>query len=459
MPAKRGPEPKGKVYPRPGKKYQAQITIDGRCHSLTFSNKAGAQAYLSRMRSLSRRSDRVDQQVTAENLTLGGAIQARFDALSARFGPKSDPCAQLRRLRDYLGPTADLRLNDIVPADIADFRDERLVLGDAPATVCGHISRISTTFRWVEEKMSPGLDNPALRVSRPKESDGPSSVSEKVKRSLKKKRLTPVMEKALMDSAVVVQDKKRSFLPFFLLLQFAIETTMRRGEIAAMSWDDIDWIWRRISIPHTKNGEERTASVWPSTIALLEQLDPQDDGRVWASVGTISNTWREVRAHAADTLEQQGKKAVAKRLSAFRFHDLRFEGVCRLFEYTDLTEREIASITGHKTPAMLWHYARNLRTESTSVKLAKAQGKDWEPPKLGAASEPDRERIPAISPEWRHLSRDYERLLAAVWSRPIRDVAWDMGVSDVAVHRACARLGVKKPPRGYWLERERRLAA
>lgn len=45
MPARRGPEPKGKVYPRPGKKYQAQITIDGRCHSQTFSNKAGAQAY------------------------------------------------------------------------------------------------------------------------------------------------------------------------------------------------------------------------------------------------------------------------------------------------------------------------------------------------------------------------------------------------------------------------------
>lgn len=42
-------------------------------------------------------------------------------------------------------------------------------------------------------------------------------------------------------------------------------------------------------------------------------------------------------------------------------------------------------------------------------------------------------------------------LEALVWQMPVRDVAKRLGVSDVAVHKRCARLGVNKPPIGYWL--------
>ncbi len=43
-----------------------------------------------------------------------------------------------------------------------------------------------------------------------------------------------------------------------------------------------------------------------------------------------------------------------------------------------------------------------------------------------------------------------EELFALVWEKPTRQVAKELGVSDVAIGKLCERLQVPKPPRGYW---------
>ncbi|MES0110164.1 hypothetical protein [Mesorhizobium sp. M0013] len=48
----------------------------------------------------------------------------------------------------------------------------------------------------------------------------------------------------------------------------------------------------------------------------------------------------------------------------------------------------------------------------------------------------------------RELSR--EELFALVWEKPTWEIAKELGVSDVAIGKFCARLQVPKPPRGYW---------
>lgn len=48
----------------------------------------------------------------------------------------------------------------------------------------------------------------------------------------------------------------------------------------------------------------------------------------------------------------------------------------------------------------------------------------------------------------RDLSR--EELFALVWEKPTQEVAKELGMSDVAVGKLCARLQVPKPTRGYW---------
>jgi hypothetical protein len=43
-----------------------------------------------------------------------------------------------------------------------------------------------------------------------------------------------------------------------------------------------------------------------------------------------------------------------------------------------------------------------------------------------------------------------EELYAAVWAEPISRLAARLGLSDVGIAKACRKLAVPRPPRGYW---------
>lgn len=42
---------------------------------------------------------------------------------------------------------------------------------------------------------------------------------------------------------------------------------------------------------------------------------------------------------------------------------------------------------------------------------------------------------------------DLEKL---VWEKPTQQISLDLGISDTAIAKKCKKLGIKKPPRGYW---------
>lgn len=46
-----------------------------------------------------------------------------------------------------------------------------------------------------------------------------------------------------------------------------------------------------------------------------------------------------------------------------------------------------------------------------------------------------------------------DELRELVWSQPTTEVARLFGVSDKAIEKRCKKLGVTKPPRGYWSKR------
>lgn len=48
------------------------------------------------------------------------------------------------------------------------------------------------------------------------------------------------------------------------------------------------------------------------------------------------------------------------------------------------------------------------------------------------------------------LERDREELFHLVWSMPSEQVAAKLGISGAALSKRCAKLGIPKPPRGYW---------
>jgi len=58
----------------------------------------------------------------------------------------------------------------------------------------------------------------------------------------------------------------------------------------------------------------------------------------------------------------------------------------------------------------------------------------------------------AIVPECVEYTR--EQLYDAIWSKPCVKLAAELGISDVALAKTCRRMGIPRPPRGYWARME-----
>ena len=132
------------------------------------------------------------------------------------------------------------------------------------------------------------------------------------------------------------------------LITWAIETAMRRGEIAAMRWEHLDRKARVLLIPETKNGMPRRVPLSVAALAVLDGLPRRIDGRVWGMrPDSISQAFERVCGAAG--------------IEGLTFHDLRHEATSRLFE-KGLNPMQVAAITGHKTLQMLKRYT-HLRAE------------------------------------------------------------------------------------------------
>ena len=57
-----------------------------------------------------------------------------------------------------------------------------------------------------------------------------------------------------------------------------------------------------------------------------------------------------------------------------------------------------------------------------------------------------------MTPNRNELSR--EELYGLVRTRPATKLAKELGVSDVAISKACKRHNIPRPPRGYWVKLE-----
>jgi integrase len=138
------------------------------------------------------------------------------------------------------------------------------------------------------------------------------------------------------------------------LVSFAIETGMRRGEIASMHWEHINWSSQTLSIPITKTEIPRTIPLSHKAIATLRSLPRRIDGLVWG-----------VRP---DSITQAFERACKREgIEDLRFHDLRHEATSRFFE-KGLNVMEVSSITGHQDLRMLKRYT-HIRPESLVDRL------------------------------------------------------------------------------------------
>jgi integrase len=136
------------------------------------------------------------------------------------------------------------------------------------------------------------------------------------------------------------------------IIEFAIETGMRRSEILKLKWQDINLETGFALLYDTKNGEDRKVPLTLRCIQFLNQL---------------SRSHEHVFPISATCLNQAWRRAVRKaEIKDLRFHDLRHEAVSRFFEM-GMNIAEVALISGHKDVTQLFRYT-HLKPENVFKK-------------------------------------------------------------------------------------------
>ena len=279
----------------------------------------------------------------AEKTTLGACFERYLVEVTPRKKAGRGQDGERGFISQWLRrPISQRVMSSIRTVDVSAVMRDMEKEGKGPKTIRLHLAVLSHLFNVAKDNWGmESLDNPASRVHKPKLPGG------------RERRVHPGEVGALLGA---------SSLPIACLIALALETAMRREEIALLKPGDIDLRNRSIFLPKTKNGDPRTVPLSPAALETLSMVTPKSENSLFGLSGDgIDSAWDRVRIAAGIPKGWND--------DALHFHDLRHEATSRLFERTDLDMMEIRAITGHKNLQMLARYT-HLRTANLADRLA-----------------------------------------------------------------------------------------
>ena len=321
----------GSIRKRNGK-FQAQVRREGvKAISNTFKSKKAAMVWV---RSVEARIDAGEVNVTAPKLfTLRNLLERYEQEITPqKKGAKQELWRISRLLKD---PISEIKLAKLNSSMIAEFRDRRMNDGVRAAQIdlilIRHAIKIAR-LEWGVEMANNPIDG--VRI--------PNGV---VRRT---RRLECGEYEGLSQASTGCTN------PYIWpCIEIAIETGMRRSEILALKWNNVDLQKRIALLPDTKNGTKRTVPLTTKAVRVLNDLKHENESVFPVSDHSIRHGW-----------DRLVKRAGIKDL---RFHDLRHEGISRFFEM-GLSVPEVAAISGHKDFRMIASYT-HLAPEKIAQKL------------------------------------------------------------------------------------------
>ena len=309
----------GSIRRRNGK-FQAQVRRDGITPvSKTFTHKKDAVVWV---RGLEARIDAGETNVSAPKATTLAHLLSRYsqEVTPAKKGCDPEQRRLSRLLRD---PIAATPLSKLTSSKLAEFRDRRLHDGVRAAQydliLIKHCIKIAR-LEWGVPMPNNPVD--AVRI--------PNGIKRR------ERRLTDGEYNSLMQAS---QSCKNTLI--WPMVDFAIETGMRRSEILSLRWENLSDQERIASLPDTKNGSKRDVPLTQKAAQVIAGLPAHTVNIFPTSDYAVRHSWdRLVRRAGIEDL---------------RFHDLRHEAISRFFEM-GLSVPEVALISGHKDYRMLASY-------------------------------------------------------------------------------------------------------
>jgi len=308
------------IYRAPNKRWKATTRKAGsKSRSKTFEKFKEAQQWV-------KQNESSLEKAGAESVrTLAEVLKKYADEEAARYRSPRTMHTTLRSLGTHL---PNISFPEITSQHIAHFRDKRLSAGTSPSTIRKELNLLSKVYDVAQKEWLYPVANRVREVRRP--SEAPARTRRPSKAEL----------------AAIQAECIRSNNPaIWLMVELAIETGMRQGELLGIKVDDVDLKSRTIHLALTKNGSARDVPLSEKAFSLISnQLEETATSKLfsnWQSGDGFRSTFRRV-CHRAG-------------VSGLRFHDLRHEAASRLFE-KGLNQFQVAAITGHKSLQSLQRY-------------------------------------------------------------------------------------------------------
>jgi integrase len=316
--------------------WQAKVRKKGfPSQTKVFRAKADAQAWAASVEGEMVRGLWRDRS-ESESTTLKECIERYLSDVTPH---KKNGHPEELRLQQWLRRTIACRfMSAIRGKDVADAIKDMESEGKSKNTIRLHLAVISHLFKVARTEWGmESLSNPCEAVRKPRLPQG------------RERRLVSNEEDRLLDACRAEENPD-----ILYIVQFAIETAMRRSEICGLQWENVNLSGRVALLPDTKNGTVRRVPLSSSALEVLRALPRRLDGLVW-----------NVKA---DTVTRSFERACRRAgIEDLRFHDLRHEATSRLFE-KGFNPMEVSAITGHKTLQMLKRYT-HLRAEDLAKRM------------------------------------------------------------------------------------------
>lgn len=339
--------------------YRAKVRRTGELPiSKTFSRKTDAEAWA---REIEARADRGFAIPSREQITrpLSDAIDRWLAERLPELAATDQGNARRIALwwRAELGVVALSRLDaETIEGRRNKLRDEKDADGNPARTVQRvnrYISTLSRILGYAERTLRWTDSNPCKGVKRFKEPAG-------------RVRFLSAQEVEKLLKAVDARLGRNGApkVGFQTFVRIALFTGARRGEVERLEWRDIDLTHARITFRDTKSGGDRTV---PMPAVLVEAI------RAYGKVRPIDPATKLFpHSYRYDWREVQGT------LPDFRFHDTR-HNVASQLAMSGASLLDIATVTGHKTLAMVKRYSHlsdehvRERLEAAAAKIAPAK--------------------------------------------------------------------------------------
>ena len=314
-------------------KWQARIIRKGHpTIAKTFLTRQDAEKWA---RSLEIEIDRGTyiNKSYAEKTQFKEILQKYLNDVAPQMRSADSQAIRVRKLMEH--PIAEVNMAQLSPKHMADYRDERLKV-IKPNTVIRELAILSSVINHARREWALNISNPVTMIKKPSSTQG----RDRILNDEEFGRLFIELEK---------------ISPWYKpLVEFALETAMRRGELMSLLWMNINFEKSVAFLPLTKNGDSRYVPLSSKAVRILKSLPRGIDGRVFPlNKDTVSILFLRALRRA--------------KVEDFHFHDLRHAAITRLSSIFS-NPMQIAAISGHKSLSMLKRYT-HLKAEDLVKKL------------------------------------------------------------------------------------------